>query len=249
MLDLFLKSNLKEEWCGNENIIISNLGRIYINKKLDSRYQIYKDGIKFHFNNDLSSNYTIEKYFHSKGYEINFKEIIYTEKKVVEQYPENWRDYSKIIYEYSLFLLKNNYTTFNESLNYFFKGRDYKLLSEDIHSLLKPCFVRYIKAKQNFNNFELFSKKLLQERNENILILYDVPIILDQSSNLILLSNLRIPLEEILNINKKWGTYYCILLGKAQKIDKVRMIFSYKKGFLVRKINLVIKAICYEEKI
>lgn len=245
MLDLFLKSNLKEEWYGNKNIIISNLGRVYINKKLDSRYQIYKDGIKFLFNNDLSSNYTIKTPFQSKGYEINFKEIIYTEKKVVEYYPENWKYYSKIIYEYSLFLIKNNYTIFNESFKYFFKEKNYKLSLEDIHSLLKPCFVRYTKAKQDFNNFELFSKKLLQERNENILILYDVPIILDQSSNLILLSNLRIPLEEILNINKKWGTYYCISLGKTQKIDKARIIFSYKKGLLVRKIELVIKAICY----
>lgn len=247
MLDLFLKSNLKEEWYGNENIIISNLGRVYINKKLDSRYQIYKDSIKLQFNNNLSYNYTIENHFLSKGYKINFKEIIYTEKKVVEHYPENWKYYSKIIYEYSLFLINNSYTNFNETLKYFLRGKDYKLSLINTHSLLKPCFVRYIKARKCSNNFETFSKRISQERNENILILYDVPIILDQNSNLMLLSNLRIPLEESLNINKKWGTYYCISLGKVQKIDKVRIIFSFKKGFLVRKIDLVIKAICYEK--
>lgn len=247
MLDLFLKSNLKEEWYVNENVIISNLGRVYINKKLDSKDQMYNNGFKFQLHSGLSYNSALEKYFLNKGYKINFKEIIYTEEKIVERCPENWRYYLKIIYEYSLFLIKNNYTTFNESLNYFFKGKDYKLSLMDTHNLLKPCFVRYIKARKYPNNFEVFSKRIIQERNENILILYDVPIILDQNSNLMLLSNLRISLEEILNINNKWGTYYCISLGKTQKIDKARIIFSYKKGLLVRKIELVIKAICYEK--
>lgn len=196
---MYLENKAPEQKMVREQAIIMEKGRVYINERLEERNVDYDTAIKIVFPNYGGS--------HGK---VKYEYLKYNTLPTTLL-----QGYITISDSFMAFLIDNRIVDWNQAIARFPSG----LTSQDVHSLLKPVFVRYDLAKDNSDNLIKIRSNIGIKRARKI-TLYDVSVVL-QNSYLRLLDNLSIDLTEEELINNSYNRYKCVYLGKIKKFEKV----------------------------
>lgn len=225
-MEFQLKSNLTEEKKGNRYIIITSLGRVYINLRVCD----YKaDGDKI-----MLGSQVIEHRSYFPEYGRRYKEIVYKiegRNNIDIETIGSWLDISdsfmkriikaKLNCFYGEIPFLDNFTSTNK---------------QDRDCLLKPVYHRYkmikrsnpIALKKILEKIESKNPKSVEIKADGI-VLYDVPCIV-KDSKLRLLEGIELDLSEYVDIQE--GNRYipcdfqCVSLGKIEKFDRVEIVLE-----------------------
>ena len=209
-----------ESTMGNEYVLGTNLGRIYVNSRIKD-YELLSPKELRIGNNIINlpekTQYGNTTYTHSALRTFNVGELL---------------GYFKIGDYFLERLIRENINCSFENI-YFLK--DIPLSDTDKHSLLKPVYYRYISIKRNnYRALKVIGDNLKKRNKEsdNIdykkMVLYDIPCII-KDSKLSILDNLWIDISEFLEIPVN-GNYIpcvfnCLSLG-VDKFDRVEIILE-----------------------
>lgn len=210
---MYLENKAPEQRMVREQAIITEKGRIYINEILEERNVDYDTAIKIVFPN-----------YGEKHDEVKYEYLKYNTLPTTLL-----QGYMTISDSFMAFLIDNQIVDWNQAIAWFSSG----LSLQDVHSLLKPVFVRYNLSKDNPDNLIKIRSNIGVKRARKI-TLYDVSVAL-QNSYLRLLDNLSIDLTEEELINNSYNRYKCVYLGKIRKFEKVEIEMDYN---FIRKITL-----------
>lgn len=248
-MNLYLTTtNHKEIFRGNGTIVLSSLGRVYV-------FPDYMNNTSFRYSySEFILNINSIKTFSSKqikdfnNYGTRYGDIIY-EYNNVNISTSEYVKYLEVSNSFIAFLIDNN---INVSFEYAVKNYLSLLSFDDIKSLLKPVYVRYMMAKKNPQNL-IRIRKNISVRNIRKVVLYDVPCIIEYSK-LRLLDNFWIDLKENIEVkiqNPPYFTYrdyICLSIGNIKKFDKVEIelfretnpnSMNFYNGFGIKKIKLI----------
>ena len=198
---MYLENEVSEQKIIKEKFIITEKGRIYINEILTAKGTNYDVAIKTLFPN----------------YGRNYGEIKYGYLKYGTLSTALLQGYITVSDSFMDFLIANQVIDFNQAIARFQSGLSF----QDVHSLLKPVFVRYSLAKMNPHDL-IKIKNNIEVRKPKKITLYDVPVVL-QDSWLRLLDNFSIDLTEEEFVNNGYSNYKCVYLGRIRKFDKVEI--------------------------
>ncbi|MGL5280075.1 MAG: hypothetical protein ACRC8M_13580 [Cetobacterium sp.] len=210
---MYLENKAPEQKMVIEQAIITEKGRIYMNEILGEKNVDYDTAIKTVFPN----------------YGENYGEMKYEYLKYNTLPTTLLQGYITISDSFMAFLIDNRIVDWNQAIARFSSG----LSLQDVHSLLKPVFVRYNLSKNNPDNLIKIRSNIGVKRARKI-TLYDVSVIL-QNSYLRLLDNFSIDLTEEEFINNSYNRYKCVYLGKIRKFNKVEIEMDDN---FIRKITL-----------
>lgn len=247
-LDFMIPTELEEDFIGNREIVISSLGRIYINRNLSSRQTV---GYEFQIGNvycgkGFQSVTIDEKFIKSKfsDYEEVYGDIEYVFNHVFEgadTFLVNISEYL-IISDIFLRLLIKDYYKSNKQVTRLFmnqlidklkkvlKEQDLDLKGEDIDTLLKPVYYRFTKMTRNEKSIEKLCSKLCAEERKypSKMTLYDIPADV-YSGQLRLLEGVTLDLTEYIPIGNNTFEFKCVSLGRIEKFDLVTIYFNKDK--------------------
>ena len=229
-------------------IVLSSLGRIYVlpnyMNNISFRYS-YSEFI-LNINNIKTLSSKQIKDFNTYG--TRYEDIIYEYNNISINTSE-FVKYLEVSNSFMTFLIDNN---INVSFEYVVKNYSSLLSFNDIKSLLKPVYVRYMMAKKNPQNL-ISIRKNIAVRNIRKVVLYDVPCIIEYS-RLRLLDNFWIDLKENIEVkiqNPPYFTYrdyMCLSIGNIKKFDKVEIelfretnpnSMNFSTEFGIKKIKLI----------
>ena len=247
-MNLYLTSdNHNEIIKGNRAIILSSLGRIYALPN-------YVNNISFRYSySEFTLNINNNKTIYSKeikdfyNYGTRYGDIIYKYNNISTDTSKLIK-YLEISNSFMTFLIDNN---INMSFEHIIKSYSHILSFNDIHSLLKPVYVRYMRARKNFKNL-ISIRENIGIQNIRKVVLYDVPCII-KDSMLRLLDNFWINLVENIEVKTEnppfftYRDYNCLSLGNIKKFDKVEIelfrennqnSINFYNGISIKKITL-----------
>lgn len=252
-MGLYLVSKNPKEICmTNRNLILSSLGRIYTTVD-------HIDNISFTYNySEFIININNRNPIFSKqisginNYGNKYGEIHY-EYNNISVDTTTLIDYLKLSNSFMAFLIDRNINAPFETII-----QDYNptMSINDIHSLLKPVYIRYMKAKRNPQNLINIRNNINNPsniRNIKKITLYDVPCIIE-NSRLRLLDNLWIDLTELVDVQIsdppyiRYVKFKCISLGRINKFDKIEIqlfketdlkSINFYNGISIKKIILM----------
>lgn len=209
-----------ESTMGNEYVLGTNFGRVYVNSNIKDYEFIVPDKLRIGINTINLPEKT------------QYGNIIYTHSALRNLNTGNLLEYFNIADYFLERLIRENINCSFENI-YFLK--DIPLSDTDKHSLLKPVYYRYISIKRNnYRALKVIGDNLKKRNKEsdNIdykkMVLYDVPCVI-KDSKLRILDNLWIDISEFLEIPVN-GNYIpcvfnCLSLG-VDKFDRVEIILE-----------------------
>ena len=225
-----------ENTMGNEYLLKTNFGRIYVNSNIKD-YELLSP-------NELRIGTTII----NLPQQTIYNKIIYVHSETRDFNVGVLRRYFETSDNFLEELIKENVNCPFEEIPFL---NDIDLSDTDKHSLLKPVYHRYISTKRNNPLYLQNILKKLTERKNIIsdaiyydkMVLYDVPCIIE-NSKLRILDRFKIDISEYAVINGRYFSdkFSCISLG-VSKFDRVEIIFE--------EINRNIKSdnVLYEKQI
>lgn len=230
-MDLYLTTiNHNEIFKGNGTIILSSLGRIYVLPNYMNNIYFEHNYSEFLLNINNLKTISSKQFEDFHDYGKKYGNIIY-EYNNISVNTSKLVSYLKVSDSFMAFLINNNMNTSFENIVQNFKSRLFRLSVNDIHSLLKPVYIRYMMAKRNPQNLIRIRENINNYSNSwNIkkVTLYDVPCII-KNSELRLLDNLWIDLTESVEVKTQNSLYFtyqnykCLSLGSIKKFDKVEI--------------------------
>ena len=225
-----------ENTIGNEYLLKTNFGRIYVNSHIKDYELLSPNELRIGttiINLPQQTMYNKITYIHSELRDFNVG--------VLRRYFETSDNFLEEL--------------INENINCPFENipflNDIDLSDTDKHSLLKPVYHRYISTKRNNPLYlQNILKKLIERKNiisdaiyYDKMVLYDVPCIIE-NSKLRILDRFKIDISEYVKIGGRYFSdeFSCISLG-VSKFDRVEIIFE--------EINRNIKSdnVLYEKQI
>lgn len=225
-----------ENTIGNEYLLKTNFGRIYVNSNIKDYELLSPNELRIGttiINLPQQTMYNKITYIHSELRDFNVG--------VLRRYFETSDNFLEEL--------------INENINCPFENipflNDIDLSDTDKHSLLKPVYHRYISTKRNNPLYlQNILKKLIERKNiisdaiyYDKMVLYDVPCIIE-NSKLRILDRFKIDISEYVKIGGRYFSdkFSCISLG-VSKFDRVEIIFE--------EINRNIKSdnVLYEKQI
>lgn len=225
-----------ENTMGNEYLLKTNFGRIYVNSNIKD-YELLSP-------NELRIGTTII----NLPQQTIYNKIIYVHSETRDFNVGVLRRYFETSDNFLEELIKENVNCPFEEIPFL---NDIDLSDTDKHSLLKPVYHRYISTKRNNPLYlQNILKKLTERKNiisdaiyYNKMVLYDVPCIIE-NSKLRILDRFKIDISEYAKIGGRYFSdkFSCISLG-VSKFDRVEIIFE--------EINRNIKSdnVLYEKQI
>lgn len=254
-MDLYLTTtNHNEIFRGNGAIVLSSLGRIYVLPNYINNAYVEYNYSEFLLNINNIKTISSKQIKDFNDYGKKYGEIIYKYNNISVDTSE-LVNYLKVSNSFMIFLIDNNINTSFENIIQNYTLELLRLSVNDIHSLLKPVYARYMMAKRNPKNLISIRENINNYSNGcNIrkVTLYDVPGIIE-NSELRLLDKFWIDLTENIEIktpNSLYFTYQnykCLSLGNIKKFDKVEIEFfrerdpnsiNFRNGVGIKKIVL-----------
>lgn len=248
-MNLYLTTtNHKEIFRGNGAIVLSSLGRVYILPNYMNNVSLKYNYSEFILNINNIKTFSSKQIKDFNTYGTRYGDIIYEYNNGSINTSE-FVKYLEVSNSFMTFLIENN---INISFEYAVKNYSSLLSFDDIKSLLKPVYIRYMMARKNPQNL-IKIRKNITVRNTRKVVLYDVPYIIE-NSRLRLLDNFWIDLKENIEVkiqNPPYFTYrdyMCLSIGNIKKFDKVEIelfketnpnSMNFYNGFGIKKIKLM----------
>lgn len=212
--------NINEEIRNGRNVMITSLGRVYINPNTVSNYTYEQNQLNYMDMNNGTYRIEIKQAFPNYG--VKYGDLTYVyQNRILDM--RGVEAYLRISNEFLHYLIKNKpECSFEQSVEYFFNLYTLKLCQSDIRSLLKPVYIRYLQMKKNSFGLEKVKNGLGNIHSIEKVILYDVPVILN-NSRLRILENFYIDISEDIIFGREIIKFNCISMGGIRKFDKVEI--------------------------
>lgn len=213
-------NNVNEEIQNGRNIMITSLGRVYINPSAVSNHVYDQNQLQYM---DLNGNeYIGELKRIFSNYGEKYSEITYTYQNRISDIRilEYYLDISN---RYLYYLIENKVEClFEKSTESFFSLFNSRLSQVDIHSLLKPVYIRYFQMKKNNSILEKIKSDLENIYSIKKVVLYDIPVILE-NSKLRILENFYIDISEDIIFGREVIKFNCISMGGIRRFNKIEI--------------------------
>lgn len=217
MLDL--KGN-NEKIINGRNVMVTSLGRVYINPNTVSNHVYDQNQLQYMDLNGNRHGVGLKEIFSNYGE--RYSGVTYTYQNRISDI-RILEYYLNISNRYLYYLIENKVEClFEQSIESFFLLFNSRLSQVDIHSLLKPVYIRYFQIKKNNSILEKIKSDLENIYSIKKVVLYDVPVILE-NSKLRILENFYIDISEDIVFGREIIKFNCISMGGIRKFNKVEI--------------------------